>query len=77
MNLILTLSPQKIILGGGVAQQAQMMPMIHTRVKELLNGYVQSAMVNENIEEYITLPGLGEKAGMYGALALAMFNTAA
>jgi len=77
VNYILTLSPQKIILGGGVAQQEQMLPMIHTRVKELLNGYVQSALVKNNIENYITLPGLGEKAGMYGALALAMFNTSA
>lgn len=74
VNFILTLSPQKIILGGGVAKQEQMLPMIHARVKELLNGYVQSALVNEKIENYITLPGLGEKAGMYGALALAMFK---
>lgn len=75
VNFIVTLSPQKIILGGGVAQQEQMMPMIHDRVQGLLNGYVQSELVNRNIKNYITLPGLGEKAGMYGALALAVFNS--
>lgn len=73
-NYIMTLSPQKIIIGGGVAQQKQMMPMVHARVKELLNGYVRSRQV-EDIENYIVLPGLGEKAGMYGALALAMIGT--
>jgi len=71
-NYILTLSPRKIILGGGVAKQIQMMPMIHARVKQLLNGYVHSDLVNEEIENYIVQPGLGDKAGIMGALALAM-----
>lgn len=71
-NYILILSPRKIILGGGVSKQIQMMPMIHARVKQLLNGYVHSDLVNEEIENYIVQPGLGEKAGILGALALAM-----
>ena len=70
-NFIFTLSPQKIVLGGGVAQQAHMLPLIHTKVKAVLNGYVQSPLVNQQIADYIVLPGLGGLAGVSGAIALA------
>ncbi|MCD6520154.1 MAG: ROK family protein, partial [Anaerolineae bacterium] len=39
VNLILTISPQRIIMGGGVMSQQQLFPMIHERVQALLNGY--------------------------------------
>lgn len=71
VNYICTLSPQKIVIGGGVAQQAHMLPLIHTKVKKILNGYVQSSQVGENIASYIVLPGLGSRAGVLGAIALA------
>lgn len=71
MNLILTLSPQRIILGGGIMQRDTLFQAIRTRVKELLNSYVQARQIEENIEEYIVPPKLGQKAGVYGAIALA------
>lgn len=72
-NYILTLSPQKIIVGGGVAQQAHILPMVHKKVQHLLGGYVQSANITTDaIANYIVLPGLGNQAGVLGALALAM-----
>jgi fructokinase len=70
-SYIVTLSPQKIILGGGVVQQAHMLPRIRNKVQQHLNGYVQSPYLNEWIEQYIVLPGLGQRAGVLGALALA------
>ncbi len=72
MVQILTLSPQRIILGGGVMQQPALFPMIHRRVPELLNGYVQSAQILEHVDAYIVPPGLGGRAGVLGAIALAM-----
>ena len=73
VNYILTLSPQKIIIGGGVAQQKHILPMVHAKVQQALNGYVQSSKVTTNeISSYIVLPGLGNQAGVLGALALAM-----
>lgn len=69
---ILSLSPQRIILGGGVMQQPALFPMIHRRVPELLNGYVQSPAILACIEEYIVPPALGGRAGVMGAIALAM-----
>ena len=70
-NLICTLSPQRIILGGGVMKQSTLLPAIRRRVQALLNGYIQSVQMLENIHEYIVPPQLGDRAGVLGALALA------
>ncbi len=74
VSYILTLSPQRIVLGGGVMQQAHMLPRVRRKVQALLNGYVQMPQVLGEIETYIVLPGLGARAGVLGALALAMLN---
>lgn len=70
-NYIYTLSPQRIILGGGVGGQAALLPLIRRNVQDLLNGYVQAPAVTQNIDEYIVPPALGNRAGMLGAIALA------
>lgn len=72
-NYILTISPQKIIVGGGVAQQEHILPMVHSKVLKVLNGYVQSEQITKNISSYIVLPELGNMAGVLGALALPIF----
>ena len=70
-SLICTLSPQRIIIGGGVAQQSQIMPLVRQKTQALLNGYVQSAEILEHIDGYIVPPALGGRAGVLGAIALA------
>ena len=72
MNYILTLSPKKIILGGGVMQRGFLLPRIRNRVCVLLNDYVTSKSILENIDQYIVPPGLGNQAGSMGAIALAL-----
>ena len=72
MNYILTLSPKKIILGGGVMQREFLFPKVHRRVRDLLNGYVSSKIILDHIESYILPPGLGNQSGSLGAIALAM-----
>ncbi|MCO6453195.1 MAG: ROK family protein [Caldilineales bacterium] len=72
VNFICTLSPQRIILGGGVMGEQQLFPMIRQRVQALLNGYVQSPAIIDRIDEYIVPPGLGNQAGVLGAMALGM-----
>ncbi|MEC0370646.1 ROK family protein [Paenibacillus chibensis] len=69
---ILMLSPEKMILGGGVMQQPQLFPLIRDAVARNLNGYVQAEEITERIGEYIVPPRLGGKAGLYGALALGL-----
>ncbi|MBM7644617.1 fructokinase [Scopulibacillus daqui] len=71
VNLIYTLSPKKIVLGGGVMHQKQLFPIIRENVKELLNGYVQTNEILSDIDQYIVPPGLGDNAGLCGAVALA------
>jgi fructokinase len=73
---ICTLSPRKIILGGGVMQQPHLFPMIRKEVVHLLNGYVQSSAILEHIDEYIVPPGLGGRAGVLGAIAMAQQQVA-
>lgn len=72
VNYILTLSPRKIILGGGVMQRTFLFTKVHGRVRELLNGYVASKSLFEEIDDYIVPPKLGNQSGSMGAIALAM-----
>jgi fructokinase len=70
-NLICILSPRRIILGGGVMQQKQLFPLIQAETIRLLNGYVKSPSILDDIDNYIVPPGLGNRAGVLGAVALA------
>ncbi|TBL71607.1 ROK family protein [Paenibacillus thalictri] len=70
-NLILVLMPEKIIVGGGVSKQLHLFPMIRSRLTELLNGYVVHPKIQEQLDTYIVPPGLGDNAGLTGALILA------
>jgi fructokinase len=69
--IICTLSPQRVILGGGVMQRLFLFPMIRSQVRDLLNGYIQAPAIIEQIDTYIVPPGLGRQAGVLGAIALA------
>jgi fructokinase len=65
------LSPQRIIIGGGVGSLPHLLPRVQQRTKELINGYIQSTIILEKIENYIVNPGLGNRSGVLGAIALA------
>ena len=71
VNLICTLSPQRIIIGGGVMDQDQLFPLIRVKVQELLNDYISAREIMEHIDQYIVPPKLGPQAGVLGAIALA------
>lgn len=68
---VCTLSPQRIILGGGVMQQAQLFPLIRAELLRLLNGYIDIREITECADHYVVAPGLGARAGVLGALVLA------
>jgi fructokinase len=70
-NLVCTLSPKRVILGGGVMQQANLLPLIRIKVSEYLTNYVQSPAILNDIDHYIVAPKLGNQAGVMGAIALA------
>lgn len=71
VNIMMVLSPQLVVMGGGVMEQEQIFSHIHREVKTLLNGYIQSPATTHAIDRYIVPPALGGQAGVLGALALA------
>lgn len=67
MNYTLILSPERIVLGGGVMKQNQLYTLVREEFKKLMSGYVAVPP----LEEYIVAPGLGDNAGVTGCLLLA------
>jgi fructokinase len=70
-NLAVTLSPQRILLGGGVMQQSHLFDLVRAEFAQLLNGYVRHPELLEHLERYIQPPQLGARAGILGTIALA------
>jgi fructokinase len=70
-NVICTLSPQKLIVGGGVMNEPSLLPSVRRRVGELANGYFDTPELRDGINGYIVAPALGDKAGVLGAVELA------
>ena len=72
VNLISTVSPRRIIIGGGVSQVKDLFPKIREKVLTRLNGYVDRPEITEQIKEFIIPPDLGQDAGLIGALSLVL-----
>lgn len=73
VNYILTLSPERIILGGGVMHQEQLFPLIRKKTLELLNGYINTEEMNQ-MDQYIIPPSLNDNQGILGCIKLAMIE---
>jgi fructokinase len=71
-NFVTTLSPQRVVLGGGVMKRGALFAPIHRELQALLNGYVQAAQLLTHVDRYVVPPAFGARAGVLGALALAM-----
>lgn len=70
VNYIMVLSPEKIILGGGVMKQKQLFPLIRKQVAEMINGYLKTKEL-QDLDNYIVPNSLNENQGILGALELA------
>jgi fructokinase len=64
------LSPERIVVGGGVLKRRGLVERVQREVAALLNGY-PSAPDGTGMADYVTLPSLGSRAGVLGAIALA------
>lgn len=71
VNYILTLSPERIIIGGGVAHQESLFPLLREKVLSKLNGYVDRPEITRDINRYIVPPGLGNESGILGCFVMA------
>jgi fructokinase len=76
-NLTCVLSPRRIILGGSVRKAGQLgeaafFEKLRAAFREIAAGYIASpALGEEGIQQFIVPPGLGDDAGICGAIALA------
>jgi fructokinase len=70
-NVTCVLSPERVVIGGGVMAQPILLPRIRERVEALLAGYFSAPALNGGLSGYIVAPSLGARAGVLGALELA------
>jgi fructokinase len=71
LNVVYTLSPQRVIVGGGVMNEPGLLELVRARMRELAAGYFDMPELDEGIDEYVVSPMLGDRAGVLGALELA------
>jgi len=71
-QLVATVSPQRIVMGGGVMSQARLLPLIRPRLRYWLGGYIERSEILTGVDRYVVAPELGDRAGVLGALVLAM-----
>jgi len=69
-NYILSYSPEKVILWGGIMHQEQLFDLVRKEVVKQLNGYVHHDAILKDIDNYIVAPGLGDDPGIKGAIRL-------
>ncbi len=71
-QLTLAVSPQRIILGGGVMQHARLFATIRAHAQHWLGGYIARPQLEDGIDDFIAPPGLDDRSGILGALLLAV-----
>ena len=71
INCIMILSPQRIILGGGVMHQEQLFPLIRKKTEEMLHEYIKTPQMKD-LEHYIVPASLNDDQGIMGCLKLAV-----
>jgi fructokinase len=71
-NLVLSVAPQRILIGGGVASaHLHLFARVHRYLAQSLNGYLDIEELTSGIDRYVGPPGLGVHAGPLGSIALA------
>lgn len=69
-NALMAVSPEMIILGGGVMHQEGLLPKVREQALGFINGYIDSEQLPP-MEQYIVLPELWPDSGLIGAALLA------
>ena len=69
-TLVLLHMPDRLIFGGGVMKAPGLVEAVRRETTVKLNGYVSHPRLDEGLESYIVTPGLGDDAGITGAIEL-------
>ena len=70
-NYVMMLSPERIIVGGGVSHQEHLMPLVRREVARQMGGYI-TAKGMADLDNSVVLPSLNDNQGILGCLKLAM-----
>ncbi|HEY2683357.1 MAG TPA: ROK family protein [Steroidobacteraceae bacterium] len=70
-QLTATVSPQRIVLGGGVMSHPRLFAAIRERLKHWLGSYIDRAEVLTDTEHFVVPPALAHRSGVLGAVVLA------
>ena len=71
VTLVLTHMPDRLIFGGGVMKAPGLLDNLRLQAEARLAGYVQHPRLDPGLVRYIVAPGLGDDAGITGAIELA------
>jgi fructokinase len=71
------LSPERVIMGGGVGMRPGLAERVAALLREELGGYVPALDGEEALSKFVVRPLLGAEAGLYGSAALALRNCCA
>ncbi len=74
LGIVSVVSPHKVIVGGGVMERPLLLPLVRRRLRELVGGYLDTRLLAQDIDRYLVAPGLGDRAGVLGAIALARLS---
>ena len=69
--VICVLSPERVVIGGGVMNRRGLLELVHREIVALMNGYLSAPVLGDGISGFVTTPALGRRAGVLGAIALA------
>ena len=69
--VICVLSPERVVIGGGVMNRHGLLELVRCEIVALMNGYLGAPVLGDGIAKFVTRPALGPRAGVLGALALA------
>jgi fructokinase len=69
-TLVLLHMPDRLIFGGGVMKAPGLIEAVRIATAAKLNGYVEHPRLDPGLETYIVTPGLGDDAGITGAIEL-------
>lgn len=71
LAIALIATPQRIVVGGGVMGRDGLLAATRTELRRLLGGYLEGTPLGGTLTDYLVAPGLGDQAGVLGAIALA------
>lgn len=75
--LVCVLSPSRVVLGGGVGANPNVLRRVRPLLVASLAGYIADPAITEHVDDFLVPPALAGDSGVVGALALAADRSSA